>query len=120
MFGTVQAKFGKAVKLSSFAAVLTMACVFGQASETGPASILAIEDVQEVSLVTLTGGYEQGFRNGMKLLTHGENGITAELIVLDVTEHETQTLITDILGQSPLQVGNPVTIKTINFAATWK
>ncbi len=120
MFKSENVRFSSVAKRLAFVSILTLTSVFGQAVESTVSSIIAIEDVREASLVTITGGYENGFRDGMKLIAHGTNGMAAELIVLDVNNNETQTLITELFGQAPLNLGNPVTIKTINFAVTWK
>jgi len=118
-FRTVKTPSSITAKLLAFAAMLLMSSVLANAGSEKP-EISSIADLEEASLVTVSGGYDQGFRRGMKLLAHNQQGIAAELIVLDVTASETQTLIIELFGQAELMQGDPVTIKTINFAATWK
>ena len=118
-FRTVIKTLPNTASLLASLGLLMVSTVLAHADSTGP-SIHSITDLQEASIVTVSGGFSDGFRNGMKLLVHNQQGIAAELIVLDVSELKTQTLIIEFFGQAELKQGNPVTIKTINFAATWK
>ena len=122
LFGTEKAwKRMRFTKIIGFvAAIALLPLGVGHATNVQPSFVVAIDDLETASVVSIEGGYDYGFRPGMKLIASGESGLLAELIIVNVTEHRTQTLITELFGQAPLELGNPVRIKTINFAATWK
>lgn len=105
-------------RIMVFGLLLTTVCV--NASDRQIATITGISDLQSASLVTVSAGYGYGMRKGMKLLAYDAGEAIAELIIVDVNEEKTETLIIDQFGQKPLMLGNQVKFKTINFAATWK
>ena len=89
--GSDQIRFTRLGKLFGIFLAGLLIPVIGNATNSSASCIINIEDVQEASLVSISGGYEQGFRYGMKLVAYGNEGIKAELIVLEVTDSETQS-----------------------------
>jgi hypothetical protein len=83
--------------------------------------ISEIASAETVSVIKIQGGINHQIGRGMKLLVRGKDASPiAELIVIESHPDQAFAMITEFYTISPLEEGQSVEIKTLNFAAQWK
>ena len=77
------------------------------------AEVLSVLAAKSMDVVLLDGGYDQGFRSGMRCRVIGDDKQTGELILVEVRRNHSAALIIELSESYTIQEGDIARIKPL-------
>ncbi|MCC5839765.1 MAG: hypothetical protein JJT96_06530 [Opitutales bacterium] len=82
---------------------------------TGEALVAEVRATDAADIVVLAGGFDQGFRQGMRCEVRRDGEVIAVLVIADVGTAKTAGLILDLPAGQSIQPGDLVRLQTFRL-----